>query len=686
MSEEAVKKEIASLSEAIRHHDTRYHGEDAPEVSDAEYDRLKRRLEELEQKHPELALDDSPTQSIGAAPSSGFKKVQHAKPMLSLSNAFSEEDLNDFAERIRRFLNMSADEDINFFAEQKIDGLSCALRYENGQLVQAATRGDGQVGENITENIKTISEIPNALSDAPEVIEIRGEVYMARDDFFALNKEIEETGSRAQVFANPRNAAAGSLRQLDASITASRKLKFFAYALGEVSTPVADTQKGIHDYLKGQGFSVSEPIAVASSISDLLRYYNDVLERRADLQYDIDGIVYKVDMLNLQERLGFVGRAPRWAIAHKFPAEQAITRINEIKIQVGRTGALTPVAELEPVNVGGVIVSRATLHNEDEIIRKDIRVGDTVTIQRAGDVIPQVVSSDPDKRETTSEPYVFPDHCPVCGSIAIREEGEVVRRCMGGLVCEAQAMERLKHFVSKQAFDIEGMGAKVIEQFWDAGLVRSIDDIFTLEERNKTSLTPLKNWEGWGELSVKNLFEAINKKRNISLNRFIYALGIRQVGEQTAKRLAAHYLEFPNLRREISKADDESDAAYTDLLSIEDIGPSVADDLIGFFAEEHNQTVLDKILAQLQVESYQRPDNLDTAVAGKTVVFTGTLSKMGRSEAKAKAESLGAKVSGSVSSKTDYVVAGDDAGSKLKKARELGVTVLSEDEWIDLIT
>jgi DNA ligase (NAD+) len=599
--------------------------------------------------------------------------------MLSLANAFSEGDVTDFVERIRKFLNLNKEDDLEFLAEQKIDGLSCSLRYEDGILVVAATRGDGQEGEDITANVRTIGDIPQTLpKTSPKILEVRGEIYMRRDDFMRLNVEQEKRGEK--IFANPRNAAAGSVRQLDSSVTAARPLRFFGYALGEVSTPIAQTQEGIRDKFSEWGFAQAMPQARCLSVHDIMRYYSEIERSRPDLPYDIDGVVYKVNRLDYQERLGFVSRAPRWAIAHKFPAEKAVTILKEIVVQVGRTGALTPVAELEPITVGGVVVARATLHNEDEVVRKDVRVGDHVVIQRAGDVIPQVVEVLLEKRQPDSHPFVFPLVCPACGSHAVREEGEVVRRCTGGLICPAQAVERLKHFVSRNAFDIEGLGAKIIEEFWNEGLIKNPADIFTIEEKNRNSLTPLKNREGWGDLSVKNLFESINKRRSISLDRFIYALGIRQVGEATAKKLAAEYHTLDELLGKM----EQGDSVLPELIAIEDIGAAVAGDILAFFAEDHNRTVIKDLLKQIEVEPYEPVRMSETPVSGKTVVFTGTLTHMTRSEAKARAERLGAKVAGSVSKKTNYVVAGEDAGSKLAAARELGVQVLSEEEWLSL--
>jgi DNA ligase (NAD+) len=681
---EEAQKRHKELATQIFQHDKKYYADDAPEISDADYDKLRQELLNLEKQYPELETEASPSQKVGVKPSKGFGKIKHAVPMLSLGNVFTEEELEDFLTRVRKFLGLNEDKTVEIAAEPKIDGLSCSLRYEKGELVYAATRGDGYEGEDITANVKTIKDISQKLEgDYPDIVEVRGEVYMRRDDFLKLNEKQEAEGK--QKFANPRNAAAGSLRQLDASITATRPLYFFGYALGEISDQIADTQWGIRDKIQSWGFTEAKPAALCQNLKEIMDYYAHINDQRAELNYEIDGVVYKVNNLDYQERLGFVSRAPRWATAHKFPAEKAMTILNDIDIQVGRTGVLTPVARLEPITVGGVVVSNATLHNEDEIKRKDVRIGDHVTIQRAGDVIPQVVNVIMDKRKTDSQPYEFPKTCPVCNSQAIREEGEVAWRCTGGLICEAQAVERLKHFVSRLAFDIDGLGSKIVQQFWEEGLIKTPVDIFTLEERDQKSLTKIRNKEGWGEISAKNLFQSINDRRNIDFNRFIYALGIRQIGEATAKRLASTYSDLENLKSKMIEAKNHESEAYQDLINIDDIGPSTADDLIGFFNEPHNQEILEKLMAQVQINPYEMPDNQDSAVAGKTVVFTGSLTKFTRAEAKAKAESLGAKVSGSVSKKTDYVVAGEDAGSKLKKAKELGVDVLSEDQWLDLI-
>ncbi len=709
-----TKKAIANLSPAdararheelaaeIRRHDKLYYAKDAPEISDADYDALRQELETLEAAYPDLITPDSPTQTVGAAPAAAFKKVRHAMPMLSLGNAFEPEDVTDFIARVRRFLGLSETEEIAVVAEPKIDGLSCSLRYEKGNLVLAATRGDGQEGEDITANVRTIRDVPKAIKGAPDVLEVRGEIYMRRDDFMALNERQAAAGG--QIFANPRNGAAGSVRQLDSSITAARPLRFFGYALGEASASLADSQKGIRDRLKAIGFVEAEPWRLCHSVEEMLAYYDEVMKLRPDLPYEIDGVVYKVNRIDWQERLGFVSRSPRWAVAHKFPAQQAVTVLNAITIQVGRTGTLTPVAELEPITVGGVVVSRATLHNEDEIARKDARVGDHVIVQRAGDVIPQIVGVVMEKRKPDAEPYPFPAECPICRSLAVREEGEVARRCTGGLICGAQAVERLRHFVSRDAFDIEGLGEKIIREFWDEGYIKTPGDIFRLEEQDKGSLTPLRAREGWGEKSARKLFDAIEARRTIALDRFIYALGIRQIGQATAKRLAAAYGSLDHLMESMEQAaldpgfrrDDDLletvtpakagiQGAWDDLLNVEDVGPSVAEDLVAFFAEPNNQNVLADLKKLLTIEDYVAPKVKNSAVAGKTVVFTGTLTTMTRPEAKARAEALGAKVAGSVSAKTHYVVAGEDAGSKLKKAEELGVTVLTEEEWLDLI-
>jgi len=684
-SNKLAMRRHAELCRIIRHHDKLYYTQDDPEISDADYDSLRRELEQLEAENPELVTPDSPTQSVGVSPAAQFSKVVHSVPMLSLSNSFSAEDVQDFLDRVRRFLGLPADQKIEIAAEAKIDGLSCSLRYEKGVLVQAATRGDGQTGEDITANVRTIIDVPHQIEapDVPDILEVRGEIYIRRSDFIMLNQQQEQGGKKT--FANPRNAAAGSVRQLDVSVTKARPLRMFAYALGEVSEPIAKTQQDIRAALSRWGFSVSEPAYLADNAEDLLKAYEDIQVQRPDLDFEIDGLVYKVSKLEYQERLGQVSRAPRWATAHKFPAEKAVTKLHDIIIQVGRTGALTPVAVLEPITVGGVVVSRATLHNEDEVERKGVRIGDHVVIQRAGDVIPQIVSVIEDKRTGNETRFTMPGHCPVCGSEAVRDDGEVIRRCTGGLICEAQALERLKHFVSRNAFDIEGMGAKVVEQLWDEELVRKPQDIFKLEAVNATLDPPMETWEGWGDKSAKNLFKSINARKVIALDRFFYALGIRQVGQATARKMAQIYGSIEAIEEAMRKAYEPESDALQELLSIDDIGPSVAADLIVFFHEDHNIDILKELKEILTIETFELPDTQDSPVAGKTIVFTGSLEKMSRAEAKAKAQTLGAKVAGSVSGKTDYVVAGPGAGSKLKKAEDLGIAVMSEDEWLELI-
>lgn len=686
--------EHQSLAMAIREHDARYYDKDAPSISDAAYDVLRQRLLALEAEFPGLATNDSPSQTIGVAPTRGFGKVRHRIPMLSLDNAFNNDELRDFEGRVRRFLGLGPEEEVAFFAEPKIDGLSASLRYEKGVFVQGATRGDGQVGEDITGNLKGVVDLPlqfkKSDSVIPETFDIRGEVYMSDTDFMALNEAQAAAG--AKVFANPRNAAAGSLRQIDTSITASRKLRFFAYAWGQVSDIPGQTQASVLAQFKKWGFSVNPLSRVCVNMEEAIDAYRKIEELRASLDYDIDGVVFKVNRLDWQERLGFVSRSPRWAIAHKFPAEKASTTVEDIEIQVGRTGALTPVARLHPVTVGGVVVSNASLHNQEEIKRKDIRVGDTVVIQRAGDVIPQVVEVILDKRPKDSKPFDFPTVCPVCGSHAVKEinaatgKEDVIRRCTGGLFCRAQAVERLKHFVSRNAFDIDGLGAKQIDAFYEDGLVRSPADIFTLEKRDSApgNLTRLKNREGFGDKAVSNLFKAIDDRRNVELDRFIFALGIRHIGQGNARLLARNYLTLAALRRALDPNSVDIGKAYVDLLNIDGIGAAVADAVKEFFTEEKNQQILDDLLAELTVIDFVAPIN-DSPIAGKTVVFTGSLELMTRAELKAKAESLGAKVSGSISAKTDYLVAGAKAGSKLKKAQDLDVQIVTEAEWIDLM-
>ena len=675
-----ARKQHAEISERIRSFNEAYYINDEPLVPDAEYDALFNRLIELETHYPTLKKN-SPTQEVGAAPADGFAKVKHSRPMLSLGNAFSREDIVDFLARIRRFLSLTAHSPIEVVGEPKIDGLSLSLRYENRQLVTAATRGDGSEGEDVTANVAHIGDIPQTLpDDAPDVVEIRGEVYMARSAFQKLNEV--QAAANAKTFANPRNAAAGSLRQLDPTISAKRPLRFFAYSFGELSESLAQTQWEFLHKIEGWGFVTNPLTRLLNDADEIMAFYEDLGKQRPDLDYDIDGIVYKVNDFELQLRLGFVSRSPRWAIAHKFPAEQARTRINAIEVQVGRTGALTPVARLEPVTVGGVVVSNATLHNRDEIERLGVRVGDMVIIQRAGDVIPQVVEVILDERPENTVEYAFPDHCPKCNSHAMREEGEAVTRCTGGLICPAQAVERLKHFVSRNAFDIDGMGAKNIEAFFDKGWVQSPADIFRLEDNHADEIRKL---EGWGEKSATKLFDGINERRTIGLDRFIYALGIRQIGQATAKLLARHYTSIGQWRAAIVDANQADSDALRELINIDQIGPGVAKDLIEFMAESHNKDVLDDLESVLTIQDVEAPQVSDSPVNGKTVVFTGKLELFSRNEAKVKAESLGAKVAGSVSAKTDYLVAGPGAGSKLKKAEELGVTVLDEQGWLDLV-
>ena len=675
--------EHAALAAALARHDIAYHRDDAPLISDADYDALRARLNDIEAAHPEWRAK---TAQVGAAPSEKFGKIRHAVPMLSLGNVFADAEIAEFCARVKRFLGLPETAPLAFAAEPKIDGLSCSLRYQQGRLTQAATRGDGFEGEDVTANVRTIAEVPQRLAGSPpDVLEVRGEIYMNHADFAALNARQLAAGK--PLFANPRNAAAGSLRQLDASVTATRPLHFFAYAWGEISALPASTQNGMIAAFRAMGLPTNSLTVSCDSPEKMLATYRAIEAQRASLGYDIDGVVYKVDDLALQNRLGFVSRAPRWAVAHKFPAERATTILRDIEIQVGRTGALTPVARLDPVTVGGVVVSNATLHNEDEIARKDLRIGDHVRVQRAGDVIPQIIGPLPDLRPKGAVPFVFPQTCPACGSAALRETdakgvADVVRRCTGGLICPAQAVERLKHFCSRLAFDIEGLGDRQIEQFYSEGLIKSPADIFTLEQRDRVSLEKLKDREGFGETSVKNLFAAIEARRTLPVNRFIYALGIRHVGETNARRLARHFGSFEALRDVVSQAVGVvASEARGELVAIEGLGEVVAEALVEFFGESHNRAALDALLAQVTPEPM--PAIVSTSpVAGKTVVFTGALEKMTRDEAKAMAERLGAKVSGSVSAKTDLVVAGPGAGSKLAKAAQLGIDVISEDDWL----
>lgn len=689
--------ELAHLAREIARHDRAYYEKDAPVVSDAEYDALRQRNNAIEARFPDLVRADSPNKRVGAAPATGFAKVRHLKPMLSLDNAFSDEDVADFLGRVRRVLDLAESTPIDLVAEAKIDGLSANLRYEDGELVVVATRGDGSEGEDITANMRTLADVPKKLKGkAPKLIEIRGEVYMEREAFFALNRRQEAAGEK--VFANPRNSAAGSLRQLDVSVTASRPLQFFAYAWGESQGYEPESHWAFLQQLKAWGFKVNPLTRKCRGLEQALAFYRDVGNRRADLPYDIDGVVYKIDRVDWQQDLGFVSRAPRWAIAHKFPAQQAQTELEDIIVQVGRTGTLTPVAVLKPVTVGGVVVTRATLHNADEIERLGVRVGDTVTIQRAGDVIPQVLGYVPEKRPKNARPFHFPKHCPCkLHTEVVREEGAVAFRCSGGLACPYQQVQRLHHFVSRLAFDIEGLGGTHIENFHADGLLDTPGDIFRLDDKRKQLLER----EGWGETSVNKLIAAIDARRSIALERFVYSLGIPMIGEATAKNLAREYgtadawledmLQAAKERagnaeaKKKERAAEEVGPAYGRLVNVPDIGITTGDAVVNFFAEKHNVAIVRDLLKQIEVqEAQRRAATAGGKLDGKTVVFTGTLETLSREEAKAQAESLGAKVAGSVSKKTDYVVVGADAGSKAKKAEELGVKMLSEQEWIAL--
>ncbi|QFT72840.1 NAD-dependent DNA ligase LigA [Ruegeria sp. THAF33] len=738
LTEDEARAELARLAELLSKANTLYHTADAPDMSDADYDALKRRNAEIEARFPHLKRPDSPTDQVGAKPADGFSKVTHAVRMMSLGNAFDDDDVADFDRSIRKYLGIGAGESLAYTAEPKIDGLSLSLRYENGRLVQAATRGDGEVGESVTANARTVSDIPQHLKNAPEVLEVRGEVYMSHADFEALNARQAERGGKP--FANPRNAAAGSLRQLDPEITRARPLRFFAYAWGEVSEPLSDSQMGAIERLKSLGFSTNPLTRLCKTTQEMLEHYRDIEAQRSTLGYDIDGVVYKVNDLSLQARLGFRSTTPRWAIAHKFPAELAWTRLEAIDIQVGRTGALSPVARLHPVTVGGVVVSNATLHNEDYIagrdakggaIRdgKDIRVGDWVQVYRAGDVIPKLSDVDLSKRPAGSQPFIFPTRCPECQSEAIREEGDAVRRCTGGLICPAQAVEKLKHFVSRKAFDIEGLGAKQIEMFYDDPIlpIKTPADIFTLEQRDRANLARLKNRDGWGETSARNLFAAIDEKRTIPFARLLFALGIRHVGEVGARDLALFYRDWETMtqaldtarpaalaQRQADEAEDaeraaalaegrrarvkevrdaaitaarvppDANAAWAELIGIDGIGATLGLSLSDAFSNVEERRAFNTLRKELTIVAPDAPAS-DSPVAGKTVVFTGTLEKMTRAEAKARAEALGAKVSGSVSKKTDILVAGPGAGSKARKAAELGIETLDEDGWLQLI-
>ncbi len=680
---EEATAELAFLAQRIAELDVAYYRDDAPQIDDAAYDTLKLRNEQIEARFPNLVRSDSPSLRVGAPVAEDFNKITHTIPMLSLGDIFSEEDVHAFMDKMRRFLGLLETEDIEMVAEPKIDGLSFSAVYRHGKLVTGATRGDGAIGEDITANLKTIRQVPLTLSGSgdlfdivPPLVDIRGEVYMAKPDFFELNRQQAE--AQKKVFANPRNAAAGSLRQLDASVTAERKLSIFAYACGAVENPSWITHYGFLEQLKKWGFPVNPEIKVCRNVQEMIDFFHHIAEIRSGLPYDIDGVVYKVNSLELQRRLGFIARSPRWAIAHKFPAEQAITRLNAIRIQVGRTGALTPVADLEPVNVGGVIVRHATLHNADEIARKDIREGDTVVVQRAGDVIPQIVRVLPEKRNETSVPYVFPDICPVCGSKAVREGEDAVIYCTGELVCPAQQMEAMKHFVSKDALDIEGLGTRNIELFFEKGWIQNAVDLFNLKQNHELELITM---EGWGIKSANNLFDAIEKVRQgVALERFIYAIGIREVGEATARLLAYNYHSWSAFRIAM-----ESDEAFEQLIHIEGIGPIMARYIVDFFQEEHNRALLTQLEVFVQILDYVAPQRKETLLLGKSIVFTGTLETMTRQEAKAKAQAAGAKVVSAVSAKTHYVVVGANAGSKQTEAEKLNITQISEKEFNQML-
>lgn len=685
LTEAAAKAELEFLATEIARHDTAYYQNDDPDITDAEYDALRQRNQAIESRFPHLKRDDSPTESVGAKPSEKFGKIRHIVRMLSLGNVFSDDEAIEFTARVRRFLSIPDDEVVQFTAEPKIDGLSAAIRYEKGQLIQGATRGDGQTGEDVTANLKTVMDIPLRLSgsDFPDILEVRGEVYISHADFAAMNAAQAAAGKPE--YKNPRNAAAGSLRQLDPEITRSRPLRFFAYAWGDISAPLAQTQYDAVENLGRWGFSINPLMQLCDSAVEMITHYRKIEDVRADLGYDIDGVVYKVNRLDFQDRLGFVSRAPRWATAHKFPAEKATTTLEEIEIQVGRTGSLTPVARLAPVTVGGVTVSNATLHNEDEIRRLDVRVGDRVEIQRAGDVIPQVLRVLDVDREGRADPYAYPDHCPICGAEAVRDvddkgKADAVRRCVNGLSCPAQAIEGLKHFVSRRALDIDGMGAKQVEAFYVWEWVKEPADIFKL----RTFEDDLCGKEGWGETSVSNLLAAIEDRRSIAFERVLFGLGIRHVGETNARLIARHYGTWGAFEAAMIAAHDKDSMAYADFLSIDGVGQAAGSSLTDFFHDDHNRGAIRRLLEQIDVQDAEKVQS-DTPVAGKTIVFTGKLERMTRDEAKARAQGLGAKVSGSVSGKTDILVAGPGAGSKLKKAQDLGVKTMTEDEWCDLI-
>lgn len=705
LSREEAEIELARLAKELHAYNKAYFQEDAPLCSDADYDSLKRRNAEIEERFPDLKRVDSPSEQVGAAPSDGFRKVRHSIPMLSLENAFDDSRVAEFDRSVRKFLGMSDAEPLAYTAEPKIDGLSLSLRYRDGQLVCAATRGDGTIGEDVTANALTISDIPERIVSAPTLLEVRGEVYMSHEDFAALNSRQAEQDDKT--FANPRNAAAGSLRQLDSRVTAKRPLRFFAYAWGSVSEALADTQEAAINRLRNLGFATNPLMLLCNGTTDLIAHYRRIEELRDTLGYDIDGVVYKVNDLGLQARLGSRSTAPRWAISHKFPAELAWTQLEAIDIQVGRTGALSPVARLQPVTVGGVVVSNATLHNEDYIagrdasgneIRdgKDIRAGDRVQIYRAGDVIPKVADVDLSKRPRGARTFDFPKECPECGSPAIREEGDAVRRCTGGLICRAQAVEKLKHFVSRGAFDIEGLGAKQVEDFHGRGWIAQLADIFLLEERDRSRERRLKDQEGWGDKSAEKLFSAINDRKRIDFHRFLFGLGIRHLGEAAAKDLARHFSDWPSLaaaavdaatepaRDDASQAALDRSPAWKEFLSIDGVGRTLVQSLVLTMDQEAERDSIERLVKHLEIVPPEVQAS-DSPVAGKAIVFTGTLNRMTRNEAKARAEALGARVSGSVSAKTDLVVAGPGAGSKVKKAAELGVETIDEGDWLALI-
>lgn len=683
-----AKAELKSLAALIREHDRHYHGEETPLISDAEYDALQRRNAEIEARFPDLIRADSPSRRIGTPPSGRFRKIAHRQPMLSLDNAFSDQEFIEFEARIRRFLarqpEIKAGQGIEMTVEPKIDGLSASLLFTGGRLSVGLTRGDGNTGEDVTENLSAIEDIPTDLrgTDWPELIEIRGEVFITKPDFAKLNQSQEAAG--AKIFANPRNAAAGSVRQLDSSVTASRPLRFFAYGWGELTGQMPVGQMEFLHQLETWGFKINPLTRLSNSIEEALAHYHTIESQRAELDYDIDGVVYKVNRVDWQLRLGKVSRAPRWAVAQKFPAEKAKTNILDIDIQVGRTGTLTPVAKLQPVTVGGVVVSNATLHNRDEIERLGVRIGDRVIVQRAGDVIPQVVEIVIEERPPDAKPFAFPDRCPACGSRAVSEGDDVAVRCTGGLICPAQRVERLRHFVSRGAFNIEGLGKKQIAAFWKQGLIESPADIFTLAARERMQEINLADREGWGETSLSNLFAAIDRRREISLDRFLFALGIRHVGQSTGRLLAINYTSLENLLQAVDDAADGQSEARRELEAIDGIGPKVADAIVNFLAEPHNHKIVMELLTEVSVPDF-RPPAEGSPISGKRLVFTGNLESMTRGEAKARAEVLGARVTGSISPKTDYLIAGPGSGSKMKKASDLGVQILDEAAWLALI-